>query len=380
MEVVDELADWLKQEIDLSIELMNMRRLYRLTASSVDQYIPQAFPELSTRKVLVAEYVRGIPLSEVLRSLRSGRPERFQDQMDHTLFAERLVLATLTQLFYYQFFHADLHPGNVLVLPGNVVGFVDFGLCDELDARVRERQLRYLAALYRGETEQIFRALTDILIPGEDTDMEQFRRDFYVETRRLESNGTTRTAGDDGDAQRSPIAFYLVSLMRVARRNHLRVPTHILSMYRSLLTVETVANQLGTRDSLRTIGRRFFANLQREEIIAQLSDVDMLQSMLVTLVNLKRQAPGQVNQILTDLASGSLSLRMETSEVGWVAVVRNRRVGLITTAIVAVSVSLLLTHPSLPVVFGISLHWPLAIALGLLYVWIWRQWKRLQRL
>ncbi len=68
MEVVDELADWLKQEIDLSIELMNMRRLYRLTASSVDQYIPQAFPELSTRKVLVAEYVRGIPLSEVFRS------------------------------------------------------------------------------------------------------------------------------------------------------------------------------------------------------------------------------------------------------------------------------------------------------------------------
>jgi len=383
-EVVAELTEWLHEEIDLAIELKNMSRLHRHVSPNLPQRIPRPFPEYSSRRVLTAEYIRGIPLTEILRALRTSRKEALmEDDVDLQLYAERLVLATFTQIFRYRFFHADLHPGNLLLLPGNVVGFVDFGLCDELDPGIYESQLRYLSAIYSGETERIFRILTEIVIPSEDTDMEAFRRDFLNESRRFESDGTTHTAADDGrdpkDVERSPIAAYLIGLMRSARRNRLRVPARILSMYRALLTVETVANALGTHDGLRKIGREFFGELQRERLIEELSDIAKLESLLVTLINLKSNAPGHLSQILNELATGSLSLRTLTSEAPHVVRLRNRRTWIITVAILAVSISLLLTRSGLPAIFGISLAWPLIMILILCYAEIWRQWRRLRR-
>jgi ubiquinone biosynthesis protein len=382
-DVVAELTHWLHQEVDLSIELANMRRLYDLLPVDQPQRVPRPFPEYSSRKVLTAEYIRGIPLTEVLRVLRSSRHETLLDEIDPQLYAERLVLAVLTQIFRYRFFHADLHPGNLLLLPGNIVGFVDFGLCDQLDPTMYESQLRYLSAIYSGESERIFRALTEILIPGRDTDIEAFRRDFMSETRRLEADGTTRTGDDDrrdaGEVRRSPIAAYLIGLMRSARRNRLHVPARILSMYRALLTVETIAGELGAQDSLRRIGRRFFGELQRERLIYELSDTANLESMMFTLINLKRQSPGQVSQILTELAAGSLSLRMQNSEAPSVIRAHNRRTWMIAVSILAVTAAILLSRPALPAVFGVSLAWPLGVLLVCCYLEIWRQWRRLQR-
>ena len=197
-EVVAELEQWLSQEIDLRNELDNMSRLFHRTSPNLPQRIPRPFPEYSSRRVLTAEFIRGVPLSEILRALRSGRAESVLKGFDRELYAERLLLATLTQMFRYGFFHADPHPGNLLVLPGSVVGFVDFGLCDELEPAIQASQLRYLSAIYSGETERIFRALTEVLTPAEDSDLESFRRDFLAESRKLESGGSTRTEASNG--------------------------------------------------------------------------------------------------------------------------------------------------------------------------------------
>jgi hypothetical protein len=150
-------------------------------------------------------------------------------------------------------------------------------------------------------------------------------------------------------------------------------------MYRALLTVETIAGELGAQDSLRRIGRRFFGELQRERLICELSDTANLESTMFTLINLKRQSPGQVSQILTELAAGSLSLRMQNSEAPSVIRVRNRRTWMIAVSILAVTIAILLSRPALPGVFGVSLAWPLGVLLVCCYLEIWRQWRRLQR-
>lgn len=382
-EVVAELEQWLSREVDLRNELDNMSRLFRRSSPNLPQRIPRPFPECSSRRVLTAEFIRGVPLSEILRAVRSGRAESVLEGFDRGLYAERLVLATFTQVFRYGFFHADLHPGNLLVLPGSVVGFVDFGLCDELEPAIQASQLRYLAAIYSGETERIFRTLTEILTPTEDSDLEGFRRDFLAESRKFESDGSTRTEASKGQpvtsVERSPLAAYLVGLMQSARRNHLRVPVRVLSMYRTLLTVETIASELGTQDGLRKIGREFFGDLRREQMVNELSDVANLESMIFTLLNLKRDAPGQVSQILSRLAEGSLMVHMQTFEAKNAARIRNRRTWMVVLAVIAVSISMLLTAPALPQIFGVSLAWPLGITLASLYIEIWRQWRRLQK-
>jgi ubiquinone biosynthesis protein len=374
---LDEVSSWMMQEIDFSRELANLTRLYHLTARDPCQKIPRPYPELSTSRVLTAEYVRGIPFTEVLRMLRSNIPAARRRLLARGInprrLAANLLYSCLTQIFRYQFFHADLHPGNLMALPGGAIGFVDFGLCDDLDATVRERQLRYLYAVYTDDAELMLRALMEILIPGENADIDGFRREFLEETSAWQRE---RDFGDRRVHRRSPTAQWMINVMRAARQHGMRVPTRILSMYRALLAAESVANQLGRPGELRAIGRRFFRSVQKEEILNAL-DPRNLPPVLLSLFNLVRDSPGQLEQILADISEGRFSINAVTTESSRTARARDRRARLIVSAVLSVGLALLLTIPTAPVVGGVSAAWPIGIALALLYVFILVQLRRL---
>src|SRR5207302_1450272 len=134
--------------------------------------------------------------------------------VDAEQLATNVILASLNQIFRYQFFHADLHPGNLMALPGNVVGFVDFGLCDELDPIVRERQMRSLYAIATDNPELMYRALTEILIPSDETDLERFRRDFLDQTSDWQRQRTSPAGMGEGSTsryQRSPTSQWMIN-------------------------------------------------------------------------------------------------------------------------------------------------------------------------
>jgi ubiquinone biosynthesis protein len=383
-EVVEEFFEWLMQELDFNHELRNLTRLYDLAANSPFQKIPRPFLAFSTQRVLTAEYLRGLPVSELLLSPRAGRSDGDEPSaalgVDVDRLATNLIWSSLVQIFRYQFFHADLHPGNLFALPGDVIGFVDFGLCDELDETVRERQMRYVSAFYSGDANRMFNAVTDILIPSDETDMDTFRSEFMAEINT--HMGRARADQPDIDdlrteRGRSPIAQGMIGMLRAARRNRLHVPTRVLSMYKALLTAETVAHQLGTKVDLRSVGREFFFDLQREEALRGI-EPDNLEASFLSMVSVLRDSPGQLQQLLTELSEGRFELKVNISEGPKVRRIRNRRLRLLVTSILSVCIALLLIVPDLPTVFGAPLRWPLWAVLILLYVSIFFQWRRLQ--
>src|SRR5919201_1480666 len=133
-DVAAELRDWLLQELDTGREVDNMARLHRLAHDVPWIVVPRPYRSLCGPRVVTAERVLGIPLTELLDAGAAS------DEVSLERLAENLIFATLTQVFRFRFFHADVHPGNVFALPGNRIGYVDFGLCDELDETLRERQ------------------------------------------------------------------------------------------------------------------------------------------------------------------------------------------------------------------------------------------------
>jgi ubiquinone biosynthesis protein len=370
-ELADELAEWLRQEIDFERELDNARKLQPLAAGSTLQRIPRTYLHLSSSRVITYEYLEGIRVNNILAELRGVRPERASGPLltveERREFAERLVTATLIQIFRYRFFHADLHPGNLLVLPDRRVGFVDFGLCDKLDETVRANQLSYVSAIYAGNQPRIFKALTEVLVARPESDVEGLRRDFDAEMR----------AGTQEHGGASSTANALIGVLRVARRNGYQIPSDVLSLYRALVTVETLATELGLPNGLRDVGGRFFAELRRDEKFDQLFDRDRLQQVLLNTLTLTQDGPAQLAQILADAADGSVRLRVESTDAARVVRSQNRRARLWTAAILAVSVAVLLTIPNLPLVFGVPLEWPLGVALGGLYLACAVLWRRL---
>jgi ubiquinone biosynthesis protein len=260
--VVRELSEWLTQEIDFNREAVNQLRLRRLAASSRTVRIPMAYRRLSSARVLVSERLTGIPLTEILAAaeIASARQRRWLDSLDLDLplVAETLLDSTLEQIFDFRFFHADVHPGNLLVLPGNVIGYVDFGLCGTLEERIVQNQRRYLTAVFQRDIPTMFVALLELLAPSPHADVSGLRQDFTRATRAL-LEAIDVAAPDRPPASRRPaVADWLVTIMRAVRSRHFDVPVNLLAMYRTLLTAETVAHRLAPDVSLHTVGLRFF--------------------------------------------------------------------------------------------------------------------------
>ena len=385
LETVAELSRWMMQEIDFECELSNVTRLYDLAAHSQHEIIPRPYPHLCGPRVLTLEYLRGISVSKVLTTPHGDAGDEVRHIQPFTLnraqFAENLITACLQQIFCYQFFHADLHPGNLLAMPGNAVGFVDFGLCDRLDETLRKRQMRYLAAVYDGDVEQIYKATADVLDLDQNSDLTGFRCDVLDRTRDWISergnNHTGKNHNTSVEGERSPVAAWMVGVIEAAHRHKLHVPIRILSMYRALLTVESVARHLSADVDLGVVGRRFFEKLRRQETI-KLLETNNVEATMLNTISLWRNSPGQLQLILSDLASGRFSLNVNVTEAASVTRLRNRRTRLLATSILTVSVALLLIAPQMPVLFGIPLKGIMAAVLVLLYLWTFLQWRRIK--
>ena len=156
----------------------------------------------------------------------------------------------------------------------------------------------------------------------------------------------------------------------------IEVSPQLLSMYRALLTSESVARQLGPAD-LRATGREFFRCIQIEDLLASLTP-ERIQLTIFSWLVLLGDSPGQVQQIVSDLARGQLGVRVTASETSRTAHVRNLRARLLATAISTVPVAVLLSsRPWLPVVLGVPLAWLLSLTLAVLFLSLLVQWRRL---
>ncbi len=135
-EFAKEFRLWTEKELDYHKEAETMQRMYMLNQSQhiADIVIPQIYHRLTTKKILVQEYLDGIPLSRILREMRSGNltAEKLQQMgIDIKRTPRILVLEFFRQYFIDGFFHADPHPGNVLLLDDGRIGLVDFGIVGE---------------------------------------------------------------------------------------------------------------------------------------------------------------------------------------------------------------------------------------------------------
>src|ERR1043166_3521338 len=247
-EVVRELGRGLHQELDFSRELRNQQRMFDLLRNEPAVRVPRPFPELSTSKVITSEYLRGLTFSRVMRIVRESGPAAMERLGYNTeILAEDLMGAGLHQIFRQRFFHADLHPGNLIAMRGNVVGLVDFGLTDVLDPSVERRQADFLASIYSDDVNGMYRAVSQVFIEGPRTNPEAFRRDFFNERSRWIAQKNDEAA----PGARSSTASYMVALMRLARVHDTRLPSSVLSLYRTLLTAESVPYQ---RERPATLG------------------------------------------------------------------------------------------------------------------------------
>jgi len=376
-QLAEELGAWLMRELDLTGEMENIQRLTELAVGNSEMRVPRAYPELSTARVLTTEYLGGIPLTDILSPTRRSGLRLEDAGFNAGELAGNLMKSMLQQMFEYHFYNADVHPRNLLFFSGNTVGFADFALCEKIDQGVSREWAHFISGIYRTDLPQMFRTLLELLVPTAAADVEGLRDTFMAashEWLRSPPPGKLPYRSRDGHP---PTADWMIALVRAAQQHKFRVPAEVLGVFRTLLTVESVAYRLEPSVHLQSAGSEFFMELQLREAFRLLKP-DVQRDVTLDLLTTFRDAPEYLNQILAELAEGRFTLNLSATEHPRSAKTRDLRSRLVVAAVACVGIAGLLGEGELPMIASIPASVLLGAILALLYVYIVIQWRRLR--
>jgi len=225
-ELVAEFAQTIRREQDLMREGRLIERFASQFASDPTVRLPRIYWPFSRAAVLTMEFLNGVKVSAV------GTPEA--PELDRRLVARRGADAVLRQVLVNGLFHADPHPGNILVLPGGVVAFVDFGIVGRLDRRMRDRLAELLMAIHAHDADRLAGIVVNVARPLRPVNMEELSRDI---DEMLDLYAGLALG------QLSLRALF-GSITEAMARHRLKLPADLLLLIKSVTTIEAVGRQL----------------------------------------------------------------------------------------------------------------------------------------
>jgi ubiquinone biosynthesis protein len=263
-EVVDEFAGWLNDEVDYTVEAMNAFQIRENAQFDSIERDPKIFLDYTRRRVLTMEYLEGIPVSDIMLDLRrdrEGTRRRLEEQgYDLDLLGSRIVWNFLNQTYAIGLFHADLHPANLLVLPGNKIGYVDFGIIGRLEPSVRQSLVLYAQSLFKGDVDRAVEEFTRWVTPSPSSPPGA-ADELKILTRRYLFDLRTK--------RRSPAALtadYQVSTMGAVRRYNMSLNPAILAYLKTVITIDSVTYELSPNLDLANHQLRFFSAMTLKTI------------------------------------------------------------------------------------------------------------------
>lgn len=226
LEVVQEFRQAVSEELDFNTEGQNLDRFRADFAGRPSFMFPEVHWDQTTERVLTMELVRGIKVSLVDQLRASG--------ISTTEIARVLAEGILRQILEFGFFHADPHPGNVLVVGEQTVCFLDCGLVGRLDEGMRENLILLVSAGVRKDAQAIADILLDMNALPEELDRVRFLKEAHLFLERYYRV----------PLKRLQIKSIIDDIVRLVRRFRIQIPTDLLLVGKALMTLEGLGRKL----------------------------------------------------------------------------------------------------------------------------------------
>ncbi|HEY4017575.1 MAG TPA: AarF/UbiB family protein [Pseudonocardiaceae bacterium] len=278
LDLAEGFAGALREELDFRVEARNLATVAEaMTEDSARLTVPFAHTELSGPKVLVMQRLDGIPLG-------AAGPVLDARGLDRSRLARTLLDAVLKQITVDGVFHADPHPGNILLLADNRLGLLDFGSVGRLDGVARQRIGRLLFAVDSGDPEQLCAALLAVVEAPEGLDRTRLQRAVTAFVTRHLAPGAT------------PELAMFADLFRLMASNKLSAPPALGAVFRAITTLEGTLRQLAPGFDLVAESRRFVG----DQLMGNLLPASIARTagkQLRSLAPMLLELPGRIERI-----------------------------------------------------------------------------------
>lgn len=310
--VVADLARTMRREIEFGREERNLLQFASMFDGETRIKIPHPIEELSTTRVLTMERLEGIKVSDIGLLQQSGA--------DLEEIARRLAEAYLRMIFQEGFFHADPHPGNILVLRGDVVGLLDFGMVGRISERMREDIEEMLLAIISKDVPILSSLIRRLGSIPPDLNEGAFANDL------AEFVGTYATTS----LERFNLSNALADMMSMIRRHQITLPSEVAMLLKVLITLEGTGRILSPKLSIMELMRPFRQNLLFRRL-SPTRHAKKVRRIMLQLEQLAEDLPHRLGTIIEQIQLGKFDVHLDHRRLG--PSVNRLVMGLMTSAL-----------------------------------------------
>jgi ubiquinone biosynthesis protein len=289
--VVREFEKTIIDELDLMREAASATQIRRQFIDSEMLYVPDVYWEYCHKKVMVMERISGIPVGDIDAIKAAG--------IDMKMLGERGVEIFFTQVFHHNFFHADMHPGNIFVSPEGQYIAVDFGIVGSLSTEDQRYLAENLLAFFKRDYYRVAQLHVESgWVPG-DTRVDEFESAIRTVCEPI------------FERPLSEISFghLLVRLFQTARRFNMEVQPQLVLLEKTLLNIEGLGRQLYPQLDLWETAKPFLERWMNEQVGPR-AFVKRLRENAPRMLETLPDLPLQISEVLEKVRTGKLEFQL----------------------------------------------------------------------
>ncbi|MEI6205888.1 MAG: AarF/UbiB family protein [Desulfuromonadales bacterium] len=290
--VVREFARTIRREMDFSREAHTIEKFRDNFIKTAWMYFPRVYWKQTSRGILTMEYVAGVKVSDKEKLIDRG--------LDEKLIARRGADSFLEMVLSHGFFHGDLHPGNVLILPDNVICLLDYGIVGRLDESLKTFLTDILSAIVKRDMDEVVSLLLFAGDISDNLDIRALKRDLFnfidgyyeIPLKEIE------------------VGRMLMEFIEIITLYSIRIPTDLMLLAKSLVMIEGMGRTLDPAFDMVEHLKPFIVKSLRLKYSPLRISRDINQ-ILFSYLNLARNIPRDLKEIINRINRNKFKIDLE---------------------------------------------------------------------
>ncbi len=295
--IIREFERSIKKELNFTKEAYHIEQFRKNFQDEPTIYIPKVYWELTNKRILTMEAIDGIKVNDIKRLEEAG--------LDPKVIARNGVKAVLKQVFVDGFFHGDPHPGNIYVLEGNRIAFLDFGIVGRIDERMQHNIADAIMGMLLKNTQQIIDCFWRMGTIDEDVDKGLLKADLDSFVERYY----------EMPLEKLKIGRMMQDVLEIAIKNNLKILPEFLLLAKTLIVIEGVGLMLDPAFEIISLVQPMVSSVVKKRLAPSkiFQDVVKLTTELGSLI---KTLPQEIDLLLKKLQSGRLKIEFEHQGLG----------------------------------------------------------------